>query len=47
MKTIKIYQDEICIGQIQVADTASTDEIIAQVNDAVGADNWNRTEETV
>ena len=45
MKTIEIYQDEIRIGSIETADTVSTDEIIALVNTAVGADAWNRTEE--
>ena len=45
MKTIEIYQDAVQIGQIQVTDTATVDEIIAQVTAAVGADAWNRTEE--
>jgi hypothetical protein len=45
MKTIEIYQDAVKIGQIQVTDTATVDEIIAQVTAAVGADAWNRTEE--
>ena len=46
MKTIEIYQDAIRIGQIQVEDTATKDKIIKQVDAAVGADAWNRTEET-
>ena len=45
MKTIEIYQDQVEIGRIQVADSATTDEIIAQVNQAVGTNAWNRTEE--
>lgn len=45
MKTIEIYQDQVEIGRIQVADSATTDEIILQVNQAVGEAAWNRTEE--
>ena len=46
MKIVTIYQDEVEIGRIQVADSATRDEIIAQVNQAVGEAAWNRTEET-
>lgn len=45
MKTIEIYQDEIKIGRIEIADSATRDEIILQVNQAVGTNAWNRTEE--
>jgi len=45
MKTIEIYQDQVEIGRIQVADSATTDEIILEVNQAVGEAAWNRTEE--
>jgi Fe-S cluster biosynthesis and repair protein YggX len=49
MKTIEIYQDAVLIGRIKVADSADIqiypDEIIEQVNQAVGEEAWNRTEE--